>query len=164
MNEVYDAYPLTSKEVDGTLKTEFHEMMDHLETQLRVNIHQVGMETFANSIYYYCKFQKGSDDFWHILETALLKNKEGMTISHLSKCLLALVMNPRPIPKNLQRGIVDQIITKFDKAQSRDVFYTCMAIGKGHRKIEQDLISSDLYYAILLKCQDTSLLQEFDLY
>ena len=77
MSEVYDSHPNMS----DTLRLEFTQMLDHLEKQIKLNIHQVGMETFANSIYYFCKFQHGEKDLWQSLTQNLLKNKDSMTVS-----------------------------------------------------------------------------------
>jgi hypothetical protein len=83
-----------------------------------------------------------------------------MNIDMLTRCLLALVMNNRPIPDRLQEQLLSAILNKFDKAGPRDIFYLCLALGKGKRKINQALVSTDIHYAIYLK----SLNQEFDLY
>lgn len=89
------------------------------------------METFSNAFYYICKFQHGQPEFWQSMEQALNKNKESLTIEQLTRCLLALVMNPRPIEKKMADGIINGILNKFDKAESKDLFYLCVALGKG---------------------------------
>ena len=73
-----------------------------------------------------------------------------------------MVMNNRPIEKKLLEGVLDQILTKFDKAGSGDVFNLCLSLGKGARKLPQDSVSTDIYYAIFLKSMQV--LSECDLY
>ena len=96
------------------------------------------------------------------MEQALNKNKESLTIEQLTRCLLAMVMNPRPIEKNMADGIINGILNKFDRASSKDLFYLCIALGKGSQKLPSESISTDVYYAIYLKC--LQVMGEFDLY
>ena len=120
------------------------------------------METFANAFYYFCKFQSGQPEFWVSMEQSLNKNKESLTVEQLTRCLLALVMNPRPIEQKLADGVINGILNKFDKAGSKDVFYLCIALGKGMRKLPQESVSTDIYYAIYLK--SLQVMSEYDLY
>ena len=85
-----------------------------------------------------------------------------MTLDQLTKCLLALVMNPRPIKEQLAVGMIDTILQKFDGAKPIDIFRVCVALGKGGQKIPAKLISSDVHYAIYLK--QLQLIDQFDLY
>ena len=85
-----------------------------------------------------------------------------MTVSQHAKSLLAIVMNNRPIKSGLSEAMVDQILNKFDKAESLDIFYLCIALGKGYRKLPQGIASSDLYYAIFLKLMTKA--KDYDLY
>jgi hypothetical protein len=41
------------------------------------------------------------------MEGALSKNKEGLSVQQLTRCLLAMVMNNRPIEKKLIEDILD---------------------------------------------------------
>lgn len=74
-----------------------------------------------------------------------------MTLNQLTKTLLALVMNPRPIKDKLVVGMIDSILNKFDGAQTIDIFRLCVSLGKGNSKIPSSIISTDVYYAIYLK-------------
>jgi hypothetical protein len=96
------------------------------------------------------------------MEQALNKNKESLTIEQLTKCLLAMVMNPRPIEKKMADGIINGILNKFDRASSKDLFYLCIALGKGSQKLPAESVSTDIYYAIYLK--SLQVMGEFDLY
>jgi len=57
-------------------------------------------------------------------------------------------MNSRPIPDNMWKEILNSILNKMDKADAKDTFYICMALGRG--KINPELIKSDLYYTLFL--------------
>lgn len=57
----------------------------------------LGMETLTNAAYYFCKFQAGSSEFWTGIESHILKSKDSLSIEQLSKILLSLTMNNRPI-------------------------------------------------------------------
>ena len=35
-----------------------------MERRVRMEMSQLSMEDFTTSFYYFCKFRKGSDDFW----------------------------------------------------------------------------------------------------
>jgi hypothetical protein len=88
------------------MRIQFRENLDFLEKQIKTNIHQLGMETFANSFYYFCKFQHGQPEFWELMEATLMKNRESLTIEHLTRILLALVMNPRPISEKMAEPLI----------------------------------------------------------
>ena len=85
------------------------------------------------------------------MEGQLLKNLDLMTGQQLAKQLLALVMNPRPIPEKLASSIINNLLQKMDKVEAKDVFFLCIALGKGQGKISQDLVSIDIYYSIYIK-------------
>lgn len=74
-----------------------------------------------------------------------------MSMNQLSKVLLALVMNPRPLKEQLAASVLDSILNKFDQAQPKDIFHLCVALGKGSSKIPATLVSTDVYYAIYMK-------------
>ena len=76
--------------------------------------------------------------------------------------MLALIMNSRPVPKRLAEEVIEQIIAKLGDAQAKDVFYICLALGKGSQKIDQKLISADLYYRVHHKCMN--FMNQYDLY
>lgn len=40
-------------------------------------------------------------------------------------------MNPRPIANSQWKELLDTILSKIDKADAKDTFYLCMALGKG---------------------------------
>lgn len=88
------------------MRIQFRENLDFIEKQIKINIHQLGLETFQNAFYYLVKFQHGQPEFWESMEAALNKNKEGLTVQQLTRCFLALVMNTRPIEKKLADGIL----------------------------------------------------------
>jgi len=67
------------------------------------------MQAICYAIYYFCKFKKGSPEFWKVLENALSKNRESMSVQQLTRSMLALVMNPRPISESMAEGILGQI-------------------------------------------------------
>ena len=52
-----------------------------------------------------------------------------MTISQLCRCMLAIVMNNRPIDIKLSDGLLNSIHNKLDKAEAKDIFYICIALG-----------------------------------
>lgn len=61
-----------------------------------------------------------------------------MSIEQLSRVALALVMNHRPMPQGVTSVLFQQIYTKIDKAEGKDTFYICMALGRGlGRKIDE---------------------------
>lgn len=44
--------------------------------------------------------------------------------------LLALVMNNRIIPDNMWKELLLSILKKIDKAEAKDTYYICMALGR----------------------------------
>jgi hypothetical protein len=85
---------------------------------VKEDIDQIDMEAFSNVIYYFCKFQQGQPEFWSLLEKKLLVRKESMTVQQLSRCLLALIMNPRPIGLQLGDGVLSEILNKLQLADA----------------------------------------------
>ena len=73
--------------------------------------------------------------FWHKMENAVIKNKDGMSASQLCRTLLALVMNHRPVPQLVSENLIGEIIMKFEKVEAIDIFYISVALGKGGDKI-----------------------------
>lgn len=71
-------------------------------------------------------------------------------------------MNNRPIKPALAEGMIEQIFSKFDKVEPIDLFYSCVALSRGARKLPQKIVSSDLFYAIYLKLVSHS--KALDLY
>lgn len=74
-----------------------------------------------------------------------------MSIEQLARVALALVMNHRPIPAGLTNVLYQQVYSKLGKAQGKDAFYTCMALGRGlGRKIDESQIQnySDVCYGL----------------
>ena len=157
LKQVEEAFP----DLDGQLLIQFNEAFDFLEKHIKVNINQISLETLTNAIYYFCKFRKGSEPLWNSFNMAALKNKDGMSMNQLTRCLLAVVMNSRSEPKeNVMRALLDEILNKFSKAQAMDVYYLTMALSTN--RIPESLVTSDLYYGIYLKSHE--LHQEYDLH
>lgn len=69
-------------------------------------------------------------------------------------------MNNRDVPDSVWKDLLEAVLGKIDKADSKDTFYICMTLGKG--KIKPSLIKSDIYYTIYLNT--ARFVQEFDLY
>ncbi len=136
--------------------------LETLEKIIRSNCSSLGMETLTNSAYYFCKFQVGTDEFWNIMETQIIKSKDTLSIEQLSKILLSFTMNKRKISDDFWKQFLASILNKIDKASPKDTFYLAMALGKG--KINPGLIHSDLYYTIYLNVSRHTLKDEFDLY
>ena len=42
--------------MQNELRIEFLSSLDFLEKHVKLNLNQLGMEPFANTIYYFCKF------------------------------------------------------------------------------------------------------------
>ena len=62
-------------------------------------------------------------------------------------------MNHRPIPAGLTSVLFAQVLSKLDRAQSKDAFYVCMALGRGlGKKIDESQISnfSDLVFSLYI--------------
>ena len=58
-------------------------------------------------------------------------------------------MNHRPIPQGLTHNLFTQVYNRLDKAESKDAFYVCMALGRGlGKKIDESQIPNfgDLSY------------------
>ena len=155
LNDLVDMLPQYLNQMDGEARGSFRSLLEFLEKNIRININSISQQTLADTIYYFCKFRVGSPEFWTLLEGQLAKNVESMTGPMLCKQLLALVMNSRPAPEQLARQIVDQILSKMDKVEGRDIFFVCIALGKGQRRLPVDLLSADFYYAIYLKLVST---------
>mmetsp|Transcript_5757 Transcript_5757/g.9860 ORF Transcript_5757/g.9860 Transcript_5757/m.9860 type:complete len:269 (+) Transcript_5757:107-913(+) len=159
MNDIYDGF---SRQMNGVNQGNFKDNMDSLEKMMKINIHQMSSEALTHAIYYFCKFQTGSEDFWRALENSLIRQVESMSVQQLSKILLAFIMNNRPIPEKLSKDLINTIFNKFERTDHMDIFYLCVSLGKGQRKLPADLVSSDFYYAIFLKLMSDS--DKFDLY
>lgn len=74
-------------------------------------------------------------------------------------------MNSRPISAELQTRVVGETHKQLDKAESKDVFYTCMAMsrGLGKKLFPQNLHKlSDLFYVLYLMSSKN--IKEFDMY
>lgn len=56
--------------------------------------------------------------------------------------------------------MLESILAKIDKAESKDTFYICMALGGG--RIKPSLIKSDIYYTLYLNVSRH--LSSYDLY
>ena len=87
-----------------------------------------------------------------------------MSIEQLARVSLALVMNHRPIPSGLTSVLFTQVLSKLDKAQSKDAFYICMALGRGlGKKIDESQIVnfSDLMYSLYISVARS--IKEYDL-
>lgn len=54
-----------------------------------------------------------------------------MSSEQLARISLALVMNHRPMPNGLTANLFTQVLNRLDRAQSKDAFYLCMALGRG---------------------------------
>lgn len=148
-------------ELEGQISIQFNEAFDFLEKQIKINMHQIGLETFTNAIYYFCKFRKGSEPFWNSMQLGVLKNKDGMSMTQLTRSLLAVVMNTKVEPKeNVMEGLLKEVLNKFSKAQAMDVYYLIMALSTN--RIPENLLSSDLYYGIFLKSHE--LQEAYDLH
>ena len=76
--------------------------------------------------------------------------------------MLAIVMNNRPIDSKLADSLLSSIQSKMDKAQAKDIFYICVALGGRQQRIPSKTIHSDLYYTLYLRL--TSIIEDFDLY
>lgn len=46
-------------------------------------------------------------------------------------------------------------MNKMDKVGGDDVFFLCIALGKGQRRLPDGLLSADFYYSIYLKLVTT---------
>jgi len=68
------------------------------------------------------------------LENQVLKQKDSFSITQLSKILLAYSMNNREIPDSVWKDLLEVVLSKIDKADSKDTFYICMSLGKGKIK------------------------------
>jgi hypothetical protein len=108
-NDIYDSYSKLTHQNNGELRGVLLDLLDTIEKYLKLNINTLSMRTLSNAAYYYCKFQRGTGDFWKLLEVNLLKSKDSMTISQLSKSLLAIVMNNRPIDLKLSEELISSI-------------------------------------------------------
>ena len=69
-------------------------------------------------------------------------------------------MNNRTVPDNMWKTLLDIILVKIEKAEAKDTFYTCMALGRA--KISPDIIKSDIYYTLYLNAARH--IKDFDLY
>ena len=61
---------------------------------------------------------------------------------------MALVMNERQVPDNMWREMLTAILKKIEKAESKETYYICMALGRW--RIPFELIESDIYYTLYL--------------
>ena len=62
-------------------------------------------------------------------------------------------MNHRPMPQGLTSVLFQKILVKLDRAQAKDAFYICMALGRGlGKKIDESQIVnfSDVGYALYI--------------
>jgi len=64
----------------------------------------------------------------------VLKQKDSFSITQLSKILLAYSMNNREIPDSVWKDLLEVVLSKIDKADSKDTFYICTSLGKGKIK------------------------------
>ena len=128
MNEVFD-----SSQFAGQVKIQFKENMDFLEKIVKMNLYQIGMETFSSVVYHFCKFQCGQQEFWVLLENSMKKNRDSMSIEQLTKCLLATSVNSRPFDERLFEMLMTQSLQKFHQSTSKDIWYCCLALS--HRKV-----------------------------
>ena len=69
-------------------------------------------------------------------------------------------MNNKRVADPVWKDILDSILSKIDKAEAKDTFYICMALGGG--RIIPSLINTDLYYTLYLNC--VKHISDFDLY
>lgn len=119
------------------------------------------MDTFTNAVYFMTKFQKGEPETWSGISNIMHKNIDGMSVSQLSKTLLAFVMNDKyNLTPETTKKILNSILHKFDRATATDIYYLCLSIG--HSLGSQNLVPSDVYYAIYLK--QLQMIEEYDLY
>lgn len=66
LNDIFDAFGLA--EMDQQLQVQFFRTLNELDKLVKANVTLLGMETISNAVYYFCKFQAGSDDFWQLIE------------------------------------------------------------------------------------------------
>jgi hypothetical protein len=78
LNDIFDAFP--PSQTGQKLKETFQMTLETLEKIIRSNCSTLGMETLTNSAYYFCKFQVGTDEFWNIMETQIIKSKDTLSI------------------------------------------------------------------------------------
>ena len=69
-------------------------------------------------------------------------------------------MNNRSIGDVLWKDMLDATLKKIDKAEPKDTFYLCMAMGRG--KIPPKLINTDIFYTLYLNASRH--MSSFDLY
>ena len=89
-----------------------------------------------------------------------MKSKDTLSIEQLSKIVLSFVMNNRQQSDDTWKTLLESALNKIDKADSKDTFYLCMALGRG--KIKPELVKSDVYYTLYLNASRH--LDKFDLY
>lgn len=88
-----------------------------------------------------------------------------MQITQLARLSLAVVMNNRPVPKELTHNLFTQIQAKMEKANSNDTFMVCMAVGRGlGRKFSAEELPrlSNLIYNLYV--QAATHMNAYDLY
>ena len=78
LNDLVDMYPqhVSDPKTGVEARSAFLSLLEYLEKNIKININNVSQQTLADTIYYFCKFRAGSDEFWTILESQLLKNAE----------------------------------------------------------------------------------------
>jgi hypothetical protein len=69
-------------------------------------------------------------------------------------------MNNRELPENIWKDLLEGVLAKIDKADAKDTFYICMALGKG--RINPQIIKSDIYYTLYLNAARH--INDFDLF
>ncbi|CDW74678.1 UNKNOWN [Stylonychia lemnae] len=158
LNDIFDAFPI--QEMEDPLIQQFELTLAQLEKLIKSNLSILNMESLTNASYYFCKFQYGDKDFWEMLEQQIIKSKDSLTISQLAKILLSLAMNNKRVQDQVWKDILDSILSKIDKAEVKDTFYICMALGGG--RIIPQVINTDLYYTLYLN--SVRHISEFDLY
>ena len=158
MNDLYSTYNLFDKEVNGEVRTVFSQLLDFLESRIRIEMGQLSMEALTQSVYFFCKFRHGTPDFWKQAEAALSKQCLNMDISQLSRCLLALAMNQRPVEK-LATHLLSSMLKKLEKASAQDLYRITVALGSDI--VQTDVLSSDWYFGLYLRL--LMVYQELDL-
>eukprot|EP00347_Sterkiella_histriomuscorum_P023236 403335430 len=158
LNDIFDAYPV--EKMEHQLKFQFFDNLEKLERILKANVNQLNMETLTYAAYYFCKFQFGSVPYWEAVENQILKQRDSLNISQLSRILLSFSMNNRQISTQNWKDLLESVLNKIDKADSKDTFYLCMALGKD--KMPKGIVKSDVYYTLYLNVAKN--LKDFDLY
>lgn len=77
LNDIYDAF---GRSMDGETRGILKNNLDFIEKMIKININQLSPEVFTNALYYFCKFQAGSDELWTALEAGLLRQKESFSV------------------------------------------------------------------------------------